>query len=317
MKKTQTFLGRIRLFIITAFLLVVGATASAQQTILTLGINQREHDAEQTVSNGSMNLSSDNLELGNQKIVGLYIPNVTLQRGAKIDKAIFSFNAHTVSSGNASVRIYAQNTVNPSGFSNSSYNISSRPKTTAYVDWNIAPWTIAYEIQNSVDVAPLINELISRPDWVSGSPMVFIFERNNPSSATRYAHSIESFWATYLFVYYDPCSPEMGAPVFASGATSQRCQAAENVTYTANSANSTSISYSLDSASLAAGNTINASTGIVTYVASWSGTSIITVTAEGCKGPKTATHTATSAYCEPPCNAGTAQVPLNGTVLSN
>ena len=37
---------------------------------------------------------------------------------------------------------------------------------------------------------------------------------------------------------------------------------------------------------LAGGNTINASTGAVTYAAGWSGTSIITATATGCNGPQ-------------------------------
>ena len=45
---------------------------------------------------------------------------------------------------------------------------------------------------------------------------------------------------------------------------------------------------------LTAGNTINPSTGAVTYVAGWSGTSTITATAAGCNGPKTATHTVTT-----------------------
>ena len=39
--------------------------------------------------------------------------------------------------------------------------------------------------------------------------------------------------------------------------------------------------------------TINSLTGDVTYVAGYSGTTIITASAAGCNGPKTATHTVT------------------------
>ncbi len=85
----------------------------------------------------------------------------------------------------------------------------------------------------------------------------------------------------------------VSSPVFTLGATSTRCQGAGNVTYTATAANSTGITYSLNAASTTAGNTINAATGVVTYVAGWSGTSIITATAAGCNGPATATHTVT------------------------
>ena len=59
----------------------------------------------------------------------------------------------------------------------------------------------------------------------------------------------------------------VGIPVFTLGATSTRCQGAGTVTYTATATNNTGITYSLDAASIAGGNTINASTGAVTYVA--------------------------------------------------
>jgi uncharacterized repeat protein (TIGR01451 family) len=92
----------------------------------------------------------------------------------------------------------------------------------------------------------------------------------------------------------DVCTPAIGTPVFSLGATSSRCQGAGTVTYTATASNSTGISYSLDATSLAGGNTINSSTGAVTYLAGWTGTSTITATATGCNGPTTSTHTATT-----------------------
>jgi hypothetical protein len=88
-------------------------------------------------------------------------------------------------------------------------------------------------------------------------------------------------------------TPTVGVPVFTSGPTSTRCQGAGTVTYAATATNSTSIIYSLDATSLAGGNSINASTGAVTYVAGWTGTSTITASAAGCNGPRTSTHTVT------------------------
>jgi hypothetical protein len=88
-------------------------------------------------------------------------------------------------------------------------------------------------------------------------------------------------------------TPDVSVPVFSLGATSTRCQAATNVTYTASAANTTGITYSLDAASISGGNSINAATGTVTYAAGWSGTTVITASAAGCSGPKTAIHTVT------------------------
>lgn len=85
----------------------------------------------------------------------------------------------------------------------------------------------------------------------------------------------------------------VSTPNFAAGATSSRCQGAGTVNYTAAAANSSGMSYSIDAASLAGGNTINSATGDLTYAAGWSGTTVITASAAGCAGPKTTTHTVT------------------------
>ncbi|MFI5130152.1 MAG: hypothetical protein ACHQFX_09185, partial [Chitinophagales bacterium] len=85
----------------------------------------------------------------------------------------------------------------------------------------------------------------------------------------------------------------VGTPVFTLGATSSRCQGAGAVIYTATASNATGMTYSLDAASIAGGNTINPASGSVTYAAGWNGTSIITASAAGCNGPQAATHTVT------------------------
>jgi len=66
------------------------------------------------------------------------------------------------------------------------------------------------------------------------------------------------------------------------------------VIYTATSTNNTGITYILDAASLAVGNSIVASTGAVTYIAGWVGVSLITASATGCYGPSIASHLATT-----------------------
>jgi len=108
-----------------------------------------------------------------------------------------------------------------------------------------------------------------------------------------------------------------------SEATSTRCQGAESVTTITTATNSTGITYSLDAASLDGGNTIIATTGVVGYVAGWSGTTTITASAAGCNGPATTTTnvtitelpTASISYAGIPfCkDSGTQTVTFNGT----
>ncbi len=78
-------------------------------------------------------------------------------------------------------------------------------------------------------------------------------------------------------------------------AASSRCQGAATINYNTTASNSTGIIYSLDNASILAGNTIVPSTGAVTYTAIWSGTTTITASAAGCNGPAVTTHVVTVA----------------------
>ena len=39
------------------------------------------------------------------------------------------------------------------------YNLSKRPRTTAYADWEVANWTTPHELQQSGTLAWLLNEL--------------------------------------------------------------------------------------------------------------------------------------------------------------
>jgi len=96
-------------------------------------------------------------------------------------------------------------------------------------------------------------------------------------------------------VTVSPATLSVGMPVFAKGSSSSRCREFEKITYSATAENATGISYSLDATTLAySGNSINSLTGEVTFSAGWLGTSVITVTAGGKDGPKTATHTVTT-----------------------
>jgi hypothetical protein len=99
--------------------------------------------------------------------------------------------------------------------------------------------------------------------------------------------------ASYSNIVIISMASNVSTPVFTLGATSIRCQGAGTVTYTATATNTTGISYSLDNLSTTGGNSIDALTGQVTFSANWSGTTIITASAAGCNGPKTAIHTVT------------------------
>jgi|GEM_PF-920652 len=101
-------------------------------------------------------------------------------------------------------------------------------------------------------------------------------------------------------------SESVGSPVF-YGVSTTRCQGAGTGSYPAMADNTTALTYYLDGASIAGGNTINSSDGTVTYVASWTGISTISAVAEGCNGPKTTKLLVTTT------TAATAAIAYSGT----
>jgi len=82
----------------------------------------------------------------------------------------------------------------------------------------------------------------------------------------------------------------VAAPVFDPGLTASRCAGAGSSAYTATATNSTGITYTL---SPAAAGSIDASSGLVTWSAAFSGTATITATASGQGGPQSSTYTVT------------------------
>jgi hypothetical protein len=84
----------------------------------------------------------------------------------------------------------------------------------------------------------------------------------------------------------------IGNPVFAAGATSVVCNSSTPKLYSAPAANAVTLIYTIDAASIAGGNSINPSTGLLTFASGYTGNIIITASATGC-GTSSAFHVVT------------------------
>jgi hypothetical protein len=193
----------------------------------------------------------------------------------------------TPSTADVTVNYYATPTATISGTTTVCQNATS-PNIT-FTNPQTLPVTITYNInganQTTIDVGASTSATVAAPTTTAG---VFAYNLVSVVYQTAPACSNTISGTATITV-----TPTVGTPVFTLGATSTRCQGAGTVTYTATATDNTGITYSLDVTSIAGGNSIVAGTGAVTYIAGWSGTSIITASAAGCNGPATATHTVT------------------------
>ena len=157
-----------------------------------------DDDAEQLTSDGTMYVTSSDLELADNlgstgtptDIVGIRFVNVMVPQGETITNAYIQFQADETDSGKASLTIEGEAVDDAAQFTSAGYNITSRPRTSASVEWTPPEWTTVGERgpdQRTVNIAAVIQEIVDRPGWSSGQAMAFIIS----GTGTRTAESFE------------------------------------------------------------------------------------------------------------------------------
>ena len=159
--------------------------------IVSSGVSASNDDAEERAS-GTVILISTDLELildKSDQTVGLRFNTMNIPQAAVISDAFIQFTADETHSESNSLRIQGEAADNPEAFSSSSFNISTRPKTTATVPWSPAAWTSIGEAgpdQQTPDISSIIQEIVNRPGWASGNSMVLIITGNGKRVAESY-----------------------------------------------------------------------------------------------------------------------------------
>ncbi len=165
-------------------------------------INSGGDDNEELVSNGSLDASSSDLELGQEhpgeldyQIIGLRFTNeyYLIPQGAAIASASIQFTVDETKGGSdpLTVRIYGEKSGSSEEFSGGNL-ISARTKTDAFVEWTIPAWTTVGQEgadQLTPDLSAIVAEIVASADWEAGSPITFIIERVS-GAGTRCAESI-------------------------------------------------------------------------------------------------------------------------------
>ncbi|MCP5019059.1 MAG: VWA domain-containing protein [Ketobacter sp.] len=161
---------------------------------LSYRINSSANDAEHRINNGDLSTGGNKLTFGydgsNEQAVGLRFTNIQIPNGSTVTSAYIEFTAYESDSSSASFTIYAQNSDNPSYYSNSRKpNSLSTIGTT--VSWpNIEAWS-GNSIYRTPDIAPLVQALVNRGGWSEGNAMSFII-KNTSGSGTRDARSYDN-----------------------------------------------------------------------------------------------------------------------------
>ncbi|MCA9240645.1 MAG: LamG domain-containing protein [Planctomycetales bacterium] len=143
------------------------------QTNATFTVSLNSDDADQDASSGQMWVGDGYSWLDNY--CGARFQNVTIPAGATITSAtleLFSYGSGTAS---FSVTVKLQDADNPTTFTTSNYNLSSRPVTTAQSSWTTG--SVSYsqgQAFTSPNFSSAVQEVVDRSGWSSGNSMVVI-----------------------------------------------------------------------------------------------------------------------------------------------
>ena len=161
--------------------------------LTTLGVQvaASSDDAEESAS-GSVYLNSTDLELvydGSNQTVGMRFNGVGIPKNAFINGAYVQFQVDETNSEATYLTIMGEAQDNPGTFLSSSWNISSRLRTTASVGWSPGSWLVPGQAgvdQRTPNISAIIQEIVNRPGWISGNPLVIIISGTGQRIASAY-----------------------------------------------------------------------------------------------------------------------------------
>lgn len=180
---------------------------------ITSSLLSDDDDAEEYKSDGSVDLTSSDLELcieewvwpisDEAQWVGLRFAGVEIPQGANVQSAYVQFTADEDNSNTSNQVIYGEATDNAASFTSSNNNLSSRTRTTHTVSWSVPSWTSESSGVNeqTPDLSAIITEITSRSGWAMGNSLVILFEGNGTRSA--YSRDTDASKAATLHITYN------------------------------------------------------------------------------------------------------------------
>ncbi len=199
---TNPDLGKVTLDSPVLDVVRTNASPSAGGNPFDTLVNQSSDDAEQYTDGGLETLLSGNnfglgYDDGRPQANGMRFRNVEIPQGATILSAEIEFTARDTDSATGfTLRITGEDVDDAATFTTTGGDVTSRTRTTAFIDWvDPEPWTDKNQY-SSPDITPIVQEIVNRAGWADSNDMAIIIEHAPASSGDnakrRVAYSEDS-----------------------------------------------------------------------------------------------------------------------------
>jgi hypothetical protein len=179
-------------------------------------------DAEEKVQTGVVTLVSLDLDLtlsgGELVIAGMRFPGLAIPPGAIIHRAYLQLRADELDTGPASLILEAEASDDSPPLTSAPGDLSSRPRSAAWAGWSPPEWLQIGEEgprQRSSDLSDVVQEIVDRPGWTSGSAFtILVSALDAASNRTAQSTDVAGPGAPSLHVEFTRPEPvvTIGAP---------------------------------------------------------------------------------------------------------
>ena len=176
-------------------------------TVVFSQINSSSDDAEEKKSDGSVSISSGDLDIVNDGgliyTIGMRFQNIAIPQGANITNAVIEFVADEINTVATSLIINGENIDNAPSFTTSNNNISSRSLTINSATWEPEAWEVIGEndiYQKTIDLSNIVQEIVDRPGFIAGNAIALIMKGTGIRTAESFDGSPDlapKLWITY------------------------------------------------------------------------------------------------------------------------
>ncbi len=167
---------------------------------VTTKIESGADDAEEDTSNGSIDLTSSDLEIVQEnqlQVVGLRFQDIPIAKNTVIVSAKLTFTADEAHSGTTSFTIKGQKSENAAAFTTTTNDITNtaagkRPRTTASIPWSAAStpaltsWVVD-STYDSPDITTIIQEIVNQGTWAADNDLALFISGSDSDRRVGYS----------------------------------------------------------------------------------------------------------------------------------
>jgi hypothetical protein len=163
----------------------------------------------ESLTSSDLEIPYEDTGMGEIQIIGLRYTNVTIPKGATITSASVQFQVDEDKDGTLPVNLVIEGdlSADAAAFANVAYSVTSRPRTTALVQWSVPNWITVGDRgpdQATPDISAVIQEIVNQDGWASGNALALIISDDpaNPSQGIRCAEAGPGDDAALLRIEY-------------------------------------------------------------------------------------------------------------------